>query len=383
MFALEKINFDNEHMHSDELVFSVIIEYLLNKIYPILDPETIKCFVNCPLKKFKNFFKSCPSTWAAIHKFETDPDWCRMYSFNLVYTLIENYGPYLYLYKITNDMKQISALYQMIHNYHYGIIPETQTINGVPINTKGNPIGHVTRWILQKKYGIFTNITNKFVRELANEIITNTKSTPKVLGLMSGSGILEKTLYSVLIELNSDCQLKITDNFSEGIVCIKNNSLSNIEKLDCLDAVNKYYDHNVIIMAFPRDETKHISFTDNNIYKTLALFKYYQPNGIIIVIMPGKTDEYCLKNWFWSNTKILVQCSEYETSDFFYDGAFICTFTPLCAGVGCQKKGIHRCSSCKIVYYCSKQCQTNNWQKHKQSCSQNFPLNIHTQVIYN
>lgn len=35
----------------------------------------------------------------------------------------------------------------------------------------------------------------------------------------------------------------------------------------------------------------------------------------------------------------------------------------------CQKKASSRCSNCKSVCYCSKQCQTQHWKTHKQHCS--------------
>lgn len=116
-----------------------------------------------------------------------------MYSFNLINDLITNYGPYTYLSKVT-DQENITAMYRMVHNYRHGIIPHTQFINGESINTKGNPIGIVTRHILQK-YGIFATITKNFVNELADKIIYNVNNPNiKVLGLMSGTGLLEHHL---------------------------------------------------------------------------------------------------------------------------------------------------------------------------------------------
>ncbi|THH20849.1 hypothetical protein EW146_g601 [Bondarzewia mesenterica] len=39
-----------------------------------------------------------------------------------------------------------------------------------------------------------------------------------------------------------------------------------------------------------------------------------------------------------------------------------------CVSGGCGKPGIYTCSQCKLVKYCSKTCQQNDWQTHKKSC---------------
>ena len=35
----------------------------------------------------------------------------------------------------------------------------------------------------------------------------------------------------------------------------------------------------------------------------------------------------------------------------------------------CGNPGTLRCSKCKKVYYCSKECQKSDWKTHKLSCS--------------
>lgn len=39
-----------------------------------------------------------------------------------------------------------------------------------------------------------------------------------------------------------------------------------------------------------------------------------------------------------------------------------------CFAIGCGKLGIHKCSRCHFVTYCSRDCQTLDWKFHKKSC---------------
>lgn len=40
----------------------------------------------------------------------------------------------------------------------------------------------------------------------------------------------------------------------------------------------------------------------------------------------------------------------------------------ICSLCKVEKENMSTCSKCKIVLYCSKECQTNDWEKHKVSC---------------
>ena len=41
----------------------------------------------------------------------------------------------------------------------------------------------------------------------------------------------------------------------------------------------------------------------------------------------------------------------------------------ICATKGCQKAGdLQRCGGCKVVAYCSVECQKKDWESHKGDC---------------
>jgi hypothetical protein len=43
--------------------------------------------------------------------------------------------------------------------------------------------------------------------------------------------------------------------------------------------------------------------------------------------------------------------------------------TPCSAGhLNCHNQGTLRCGRCKLISYCSKQCQTEDWKRHKKEC---------------
>lgn len=42
--------------------------------------------------------------------------------------------------------------------------------------------------------------------------------------------------------------------------------------------------------------------------------------------------------------------------------------THTCFLPSCDNPGAHRCSRCKKVFYCSKECSEKNWPRHKPDC---------------
>ena len=40
----------------------------------------------------------------------------------------------------------------------------------------------------------------------------------------------------------------------------------------------------------------------------------------------------------------------------------------ICFNNICTKEGLKRCTSCKLAWYCSKECQEDHWKRHKKCC---------------
>ncbi|KAG5187399.1 hypothetical protein JKP88DRAFT_218600 [Tribonema minus] len=46
-------------------------------------------------------------------------------------------------------------------------------------------------------------------------------------------------------------------------------------------------------------------------------------------------------------------------------------FERLCSADGCDAAGTKKCGACKMVYYCSAECQSSHWPAHKRQCRNN------------
>ena len=67
-----------------------------------------------------------------------------------------------------------------------------------------------------------------------------------------------------------------------------------------------------------------------------------------------------------------LYCQEfyYESSNLFYDLEELPEIPKVCAKCARKYHTMHRCGGCQLQYYCSQQCQKNDWKQHHDWCKQ-------------
>ena len=71
----------------------------------------------------------------------------------------------------------------------------------------------------------------------------------------------------------------------------------------------------------------------------------------------------------WTSSKFM--CSEKCKNEFFEETKKDKELNPCCQCIFCKKhseKVMKKCSRCKLVYYCDKNCQQSDWPNHKINC---------------
>ena len=48
----------------------------------------------------------------------------------------------------------------------------------------------------------------------------------------------------------------------------------------------------------------------------------------------------------------------------------------VCRSPGCGKSAPYRCTRCREVWYCSRECQKSHWGEHKPSCDAHLKINV-------
>ncbi len=85
-----------------------------------------------------------------------------------------------------------------------------------------------------------------------------------------------------------------------------------------------------------------------------------------------KTLKFCRKNYFKGKISIILQ--EINNDKIKYELFLnqISYIKKLSECKVCKKPTSTYCSKCKIVYYCSKICQREDWKSHKKECNTFF-----------
>jgi hypothetical protein len=131
-------------------------------------------------------------------------------------------------------------------------------------------VGFEYRGKIIKEQG-FALLTNEWIDKFSKWI-----GNKKCLEIMSGSGALTKTLRDRNIDIIA------TDNFSwHGYNSWNDNKnyWTEIEDLDCIEAIEKYKDRDVVIMSW--------AYMDDNAYKCLLKMREVNPDMTMVVIGEG------------------------------------------------------------------------------------------------
>lgn len=139
------------------------------------------------------------------------------------------------------------------------------------------------------KYQGFALLTQEWINDFAEWI-----ADKKCLEIMCGCGALSKILKDKNIDIIA------TDNFSwdasEANWNINKNYWTEIEDIDCIEAIEKYKDRDVIIMSW--------AYMDDTAYRCLLKMREVNPNMVMVVI--GESYGGCTAddNFFESITEI-------------------------------------------------------------------------------
>lgn len=119
----------------------------------------------------------------------------------------------------------------------------------------------------------FTLLTHEWIDKLVKWI-----GTRKCIEVMAGSGSLSKILRDKNIDIIATDTFTWTSSF--GSWNSINNYWTSIEKIDCVDAIEKYKDRDLVIMSWP-------PYQEDSAYKCLLQMRKVNPNMQMIVIGEG------------------------------------------------------------------------------------------------
>lgn len=121
--------------------------------------------------------------------------------------------------------------------------------------------------------------------------------------------------------------------------------------------------------ALPSPKMEYLPMEDfhNRFYKKADPASHFAP-GIDVVyysLFVGK------HNFMFSGLNMYSMQKRFTTMGVNTQGIVKMTEPPHCGISECTKGGRYLCTKCKLVRYCSKECQKQDWGEHKKSCNKN------------
>jgi len=181
---------------------------------------------------------------------------------------------------------------------------------------------------IKHKKNIDTNIKTKNIRVMPLDWL-NPKENLKFDVILASDVIYNQKLNEPLV----NTILSLTHH--DSIIYISNERRSEIIENDFLSLLKQHFQ----IISIPRNR-QHNVYSSDDIW--IIKVKYSKLN---ITITPP--DKPVIKSEIKQNTLLI-------------DEGNYCLV--------CNKPSTKKCSRCKVVYYCSKTCQTSDWPIHKSKC---------------
>lgn len=158
---------------------------------------------------------------------------------------------------------------------------------------------HINMRSLYIYYRGFTLINSLFIDDLINFI-----GNKKVLEIMSGKGFLTRILKQRGIDIIGTDNYSWKDHWNE--------TYTDIENIDSIEAIEKYKDRDILIMSW--------AYMDDTAYKCLMRMREVNPNMIMIFI--GEDEGGCTADYsFYENAEYVME-EECDKLNTYYQNFF-------------------------------------------------------------